>query len=189
MARTIEMRLIELMVLKQDIATVIEYLGKKGSFQFQSQAQVQKTDKSSGIFSRTNIDHEFYDNLQQARIFLNVADNTDADNGFSLPTEDDRTAAAKLLDAVSKLKRRVTDQSEEAKRIDDACKEALAFSNLKVPYSELDNLSFLTLRIGRIDPNVFEDLKSDAGSRAVIIPLGEEISHFSCKFPERTVCA
>ena len=35
MARTAEMRLIELMVLKQDIAPVIEYIGKKESFQFQ----------------------------------------------------------------------------------------------------------------------------------------------------------
>lgn len=36
MARTQEMRLIELMTLKQDVSNVVEYLGKKGVFQFQS---------------------------------------------------------------------------------------------------------------------------------------------------------
>ena len=38
MARTAQMRLMELMVLKQDSAPVIEYIGKKESFQFQSKA-------------------------------------------------------------------------------------------------------------------------------------------------------
>lgn len=50
MARTAQMRLIELMVLKQDISRVIEYIGKKGSFQFQSRkhsdASEQKGDEA-----------------------------------------------------------------------------------------------------------------------------------------------
>ena len=36
MAKPAQMRLMELMVLKQDIAPVLEYIGKKESFQFQS---------------------------------------------------------------------------------------------------------------------------------------------------------
>ena len=39
MAKTAKMRLIELMVLKQDISKVIEYIGKKGSFQFQAKSE------------------------------------------------------------------------------------------------------------------------------------------------------
>ena len=35
MARTAVMRLLELMVMKEDIRRVIEYLGKKGNFEFQ----------------------------------------------------------------------------------------------------------------------------------------------------------
>ena len=34
MARTAEMKLLELMVLKNDISSVIEYIGKKENFQF-----------------------------------------------------------------------------------------------------------------------------------------------------------
>ena len=36
MAKTAEMKLLELMVLKNDISAVIEYIGKKENFQFQS---------------------------------------------------------------------------------------------------------------------------------------------------------
>ena len=42
MAKTAEMRLIELMVLKQDISSVIEYIGKKESFQFQKKLEEEK---------------------------------------------------------------------------------------------------------------------------------------------------
>ena len=42
MARTAQMRLMELMVLKQDISPVIEYIGKKESFQFQNNSANQK---------------------------------------------------------------------------------------------------------------------------------------------------
>ena len=45
MARTAEMRLIELMVLKQDISAVIEYIGKKESFQFQDSERDRPKDK------------------------------------------------------------------------------------------------------------------------------------------------
>ena len=38
MAKTARMKLLELMVLKQDISSVIEYIGKKESFQFFSEA-------------------------------------------------------------------------------------------------------------------------------------------------------
>ena len=50
MAKTAAMSLIELMVLKQDVYTVLEYIGKKGSFQFQgkklSAVKTEESDKS-----------------------------------------------------------------------------------------------------------------------------------------------
>lgn len=45
MAKTTEMRLVELMALKQDVQNVILYLGKNGNFQFQRKKRsVQKSD-------------------------------------------------------------------------------------------------------------------------------------------------
>jgi V/A-type H+-transporting ATPase subunit I len=176
MARTTEMRLIELMALKQDISAVIEYLGKKGTFQFQSKTMNADVKGGKNSHPDDNIDREFFNNLQQARIFLNIDDRTDNASGCSVPTDDDRTNAGKLLASVDELRTRVSDTAGEAKRVDDAYKEALAFSNLKASYSELEHLSFLTLRIGRIDPSLFDALKDATGDRAVIVQLGEDKS-------------
>ncbi|ERF60974.1 V-type ATPase 116kDa subunit domain protein [Treponema socranskii subsp. socranskii VPI DR56BR1116 = ATCC 35536] len=173
MARTTEMRLIELMTLRQDISKVIEYLGKKGNFQFQTKLQGGDASPSDAF---KNADKEFFDNLQRARIFLAVPDRTDDGRSCSAPSDADRDDAAKLLAAVDDLKHRVTASIEEAKRVDDAYKEALAFSNLKASYSELEHLSFLSLRIGKIDPTLFEALKDAVGERAVVIPLGNDNS-------------
>ena len=173
MARTTEMRLIELMTLRQDISKVIEYLGKKGNFQFQTKLQGGDAASSESF---KNADKEFFDNLQRARIFLAVPDRTDDGRSCSAPSDADRDDAAKLLAAVDDLKHRVTASIEEAKRVDDAYKEALAFSNLKASYSELEHLSFLSLRIGKIDPTLFEALKDAVGERAVVIPLGNDNS-------------
>ncbi len=173
MARTTEMRLIELMTLRQDISKVIEYLGKKGNFQFQTKLRDGDASPSDAF---KNADKEFFDNLQRARIFLAVPDRTDDGRSCSAPSDADRDDAAKLLAAVDDLKHRVTASIEEAKRVDDAYKEALAFSNLKASYSELEHLSFLSLRIGKIDPTLFEALKDAVGERAVVIPLGNDNS-------------
>ena len=161
------------MTLRQDISKVIEYLGKKGNFQFQTKLHDGDASPSDAL---KNADKEFFDNLQRARIFLAVPDRTDDGRSCSAPSDADRDDAAKLLAAVDDLKHRVTASIEEAKRVDDAYKEALAFSNLKASYSELEHLSFLSLRIGKIDPTLFEALKDAVGERAVVIPLGNDNS-------------
>ena len=66
------------------------------------------------------------------------------------------------------MKKRIADATEEAHKVNDAYKEAMAFSNLKVSYSELEHLSFLSLRIGRIPENQFEDLKDSLEGSAVV---------------------
>lgn len=167
MARTAVMRLIELMILKEDISKVIEYLGRTGCFQFQSQL----SDENS---SEKNNYKDVFDQLQQIRNYLAIKDVTDFGNDFVMPTEQDEERVQKIISAVSELKKREVEAAEEKKRLDDAYKEALSFSNLKVPYSELDHLSFLSLRIGKIDPKVVEELSFSIGSRGVIIPLGDD---------------
>ena len=168
MARTAVMRLLELMVLKEDISKVIEYIGKAKCFQFDSDLQ-----ESSSI---SNPQKDIFDKLQLVRNYLDIKDVEDYGNDFSLPTEQDISRSQIILDAIDNLKKRETDATEEKKRIDDAYKEALSFANLKVPYSQLDHLSFLSLRIGKIDPSVFDELAFSVGTRGIIIPLGDDKS-------------
>ncbi|MDE6736330.1 MAG: ATPase, partial [Treponemataceae bacterium] len=92
------------------------------------------------------------------------------------PVEDHRARATNMKADSEDLDERDLRQSEEVKRVKDACTEARAFANLKVPYAELDHLSFLSLRIGRIDPNALDGLKTELDGRAVIVALGEDKS-------------
>ena len=169
MAKTAKMRLVELMVLKEDIDEVVEFLGKKGNFQFQ-----QKLELNHSI---SNPDEDILSKLKNVRSFLNLPDVTTEDlQASTRPSEYDRVLCQKFLYTVDVLQKKERDADDELKRVQDAYKEALSFSNLKVPYSELEHLSFLSLRIGKIDPAVFDELVFDVGQRAVIVPLGSDKS-------------
>lgn len=172
MAKTAAMRLLELMVLKGDVAKVIEYLGKNGNFETQSKTALST---AAGIsVPGKNSAKELYDKLESIRSFLDIQDVEKFDESVTIPTDEDFDSARNLLTAVEGLRERESEVQESKKRSDEAYNEALAFSNLKVPYSELEHLSFLSLRIGKIDPSVVDDLLFSVGGRAVIIPLGED---------------
>ncbi|MBR4629412.1 MAG: ATPase [Treponema sp.] len=178
MARTTPMRLVELMVLKQDISSVIEFLGKKGNFQFQSRYTSTASDVENS--KRSNPDGEVFLRLQQAKTFLNPDNsvNIKFDDAFynnaTKPTSADRENADKFLAEIDSLRAKENELSEELKRVKNACDEAHSFANLKVPFDDLDHVSFLSLRVGRIDPALLDDLRFSVGDRAVIISLSDE---------------
>ena len=172
MARTTQMRLIELMVLKQDIDRVIEFLGRRGTFQFQNDMLASAgTDKSDAV----SMDAEVFQHLQQLRAYLNIEDEVSISDAV-LPVSDDYATADSLVASVNELKNNEVAQTEALKRVDEAYREAAAFANLKMPYEELEHLSFLTLRIGKIDPAVLDELKFAIGDRGIVVQLGDDKS-------------
>ena len=179
MARTAEMKLLELMVLKDDISAVIEYIGKKENFQFQTKLKDSASSFNEGEAAdeTLNIDSQFYDSLSKAYTELGYDSSLVGIKNCSAPRDEDRKKAADLIAAFTDLKGRISEATDEAHKVDDAFKEAMAFSNLKVSYSELEHLSFLSLRIGRIPENQYEDLKDRLEGSAVVIKLGNDASH------------
>lgn len=173
MARTTQMSLIEIMAMSQDVSNVIEYLGKKRCFQFQSKKHDAVADRKE---ETANLDREMFDNLQKARLFLNISDLENEVLDCSRAGDDERNEATKIIGAVSDLFARFEKQNAEVSRIENAYKEAMAFSNLKVSYSELEHLSFLSIRIGKIPVENIDSLKESVGSEAVIISLGNDTS-------------
>ena len=173
MARTTQMSLIEIMAMSQDVSNVIEYLGKKGCFQFQSKKHDAVAEKKE---EAVNIDREIFDNLQKARLFLNISDLENDTLDCPRAGDDERNEATKIIGAVSDLFERFETQNTEVSRIESAYNEAMAFSNLKVSYSELEHLSFLSIRIGKIPAENINALKESLGSEAVIISLGNDTS-------------
>ena len=170
MARTTEMRLIELMTLSQDISSVIEYLGKNGNFQI----KCKNSTETKSTSSETDIDSELYDQMQNVRTFLNIPDLPEQNLTCSSPSESDRDEAYKILNSINDLKERYKAQTEEYHKVSEAYKEARAFSNLQVSFSELDSLSFLSLQIGKIEPSKVNELRDAIGEHAVIISLGDD---------------
>ena len=176
MAKTAEMKLLELMVLKNDISAVIEYIGKKENFQFQSKLK-DSAAKDVESEESLNIDSQFYDSLSKAYNELGYDSSLAEIKDCSAPRDEDRKKAADIIAAYTDLKTRIADATDEAHKVNDAYKEAMAFSNLKVSYSELEHLSFLSLRIGRIPENQYKDLKNRLEGSAVVIKLGNDSSH------------
>ena len=176
MARTAEMKLLELMVLKEDISSVIEYIGKNENFQFQTKLKDSPNPKDISE-ENLNIDLQFYEGLSKAYAELGFNNASYDIKNCRAPKDEDRKKAADLIAAYTQLKNRVSEVSEESAKVNDAYKEAMAFSNLQVSYSELEHLSFLSLRIGRIPENQYEDLKDRLEGSAVVIKLGNDCSH------------
>ena len=173
MSRTTEMRLIELMVLKQDISNVIDYLGKCGEFQFQNRKMDSVQEKKSSEFSKAD---EYFLKLDELRAFFNIEPPQEKKLECNCLTEEQSEDCGKLISNGTSLHERLKEQEAAVQKVSDAYKEAEAFSNLQVEYSELDNLSFLSLKIGKIAPDNIAPLKLAVGDRAVIVPLGSDSS-------------
>ena len=183
MAKTAQMRLMELMVLKQDIAPVIEYIGKKGSFQFQSKAG-DDAEPLTGSSSKSSakdfdVDSNFYSSLRNASVNLNIplSDEEFSAMEIAAPNAQDREDATRILKTYNDLEAELEAKAAEVTKTGDAYKEALAFANLKVSFSEIDNLSFLALRVGKIDASGFDEVKTQLGLKAVVVALGDDKSH------------
>lgn len=168
MARTTAMRLIELMIFRQDIDKILKYLGEMGDFQFQQDFSISSDAKAS------NPDQEIFDSLQQARTNLGLDDLGCLKGNISLPVDEDKEIAQKITAAVAKLHEQELSAAEEEKRASAEYKEAQAFSKLQVSYSDLESLSFLTLRIGKIEPEKIDELKKKAGNNFTLVALGDD---------------
>lgn len=170
MLRTSKMKLVELMILKQDIDRVLEYLGKNANFQIQRDT----------VFSGTAHDSPYTDmvsRLQGIRVYLGIPDPVDFLESTTLPDDEDFTSARSILEAVEELRKQEMEAGDRKKRIVNAHDEAMSFANLKVAYSEFEHLTFLSMKIGIIDPQYFEELQFAVGDRGVVIPLGNDRSH------------
>ncbi len=175
MFRTTEMKLVELMVLRRDIDRVLEYLGRHANFQIQN-TQTASAAAPASADSADGAERDMLARLESCRNYLGIADAVSLSEATSLPSEDDTVSAERLLAAVADMQRRELETADRHKRVTAAHDEARAFANLKVAYSELEHLTFLSLRIGRINPAVFAELRDSVGERAVIVALGEDNS-------------
>ncbi|MCL2043661.1 MAG: V-type ATP synthase subunit I [Treponema sp.] len=162
------MKCVQMTVLKSDINTVIEYLGRNKvmHFDLSDNPSVQSTD-----YTRMQ---KLWEKLCSSSEFLGVQLPSEPAQNTSLPGEEDEALAEKLCASVDALIASEIAAHEEKRRTEEAYGETKAFINLNAPFSELEQLTYLNLRVGRLDPRVHAEIKERLGDRVMIIPLGGE---------------
>lgn len=190
MIRPRKMKQIELTVLNRDVDRVVEYLGRYALMQFttekeavervgedeenrQNRGPFEKDEKKSADQVEYERIKEIIQLLSTQAAFLGVPLPKEADPDSELPTEKEEETVKLIIERIAELSQTQAGLVQEKRKVEEALVEAKSFSNLKAPFSELDNLSYLTLRIGRLDPVKQADLNKNLGDRAIIVPLGE----------------
>ncbi|QQO11226.1 V-type ATP synthase subunit I [Breznakiella homolactica] len=172
MIRPRKMKQVELTVLKWDVDRVLEFLGRRAIIHFSEEGD------SANEGPLQAIDTEAYKKIQAqlekiktAAAYLGVDLPEEPAENTGLPGEAEEKSLAVIVSRVEGLSKSEHDEEQEKRRVEEALGEAKAFANLNAPFSDLDQLSYLTLRVGRLDPKKQAALKESLSDRAVVIPL------------------
>jgi V/A-type H+-transporting ATPase subunit I len=162
------MKEIEITVLSRDIDAVIEFMGRRSLMHL-----TYGNDGSGGVEKAVPKHiHENLEKLSAASVWLGVPLPSEPWESSRLPAEAEKLLTDTIAAAVSSLINRENEQHDEKRKVEEALNEARAFANLNAPFADLDQLSYLTLRVGRLDVLRHEELRENLEGRAVIIPLG-----------------
>ena len=171
MLRPRKMKFVELTVFKSDMDAVLEYLGKNASMQFTEPEGIIDSSDAARI-------RELIDRLLDAAVYIGAEDieddNSTNDESVTIPGRDDEEYLQTLCGEIEKLKDIEYRTIHDKQRIRETINEAKAFSKMNMPFSDFEHLSYLTLRLGILEPKEITELRETLGDRAVIIPLDNE---------------
>jgi V/A-type H+-transporting ATPase subunit I len=131
-------------------------------------ARVRSLDKASYRHIRDNLEK-----LRSGAAFLGLELPNEPEEDTRFPGETEEVLTNKLHEGVTSLINREKEAAQEKRKVEETLNEAQAFANLNAPFADLDQLSYLTLRVGRLDSKAQEQVRRSLVDRAVIIPLGE----------------
>ena len=161
---TAGMKKVDLLIFKKDIDTVLEYLGKFRCFQVADRIEGEMSDNHKKI-------DELYRKLKTGIDFFGYLPGETADSDIRVPGDEDFMNAEQMLEKVHSLADREKALSERKLQIQSILDEVNIFRNLDLPVKELEAVTYLSCRIGRVDPSVIQVLRDTLESRALIIEL------------------
>ncbi|WP_304221581.1 V-type ATP synthase subunit I [Gracilinema caldarium] len=179
MIRPRPMKYIELFVLSRDVDTVIEYLGRKALLHVSQDDEAKAKNDALSDFDTDNIEKirkqlEKIEDVSAYLLLFEKIKKSFSGDLAQLPKVEDETSLLEIAGRIDALRAKELEKTQQLKTLEETLHEARAFANLKAPFSNLDQLSYLTLRIGRLDPTGQEMVTAALGDRAVIIPLGSD---------------
>ncbi|MDR2758007.1 MAG: V-type ATP synthase subunit I [Spirochaetaceae bacterium] len=169
------MKQIELTVLSRDVDQVIEFLGRRALL------HLSEDEEAGGVVHALDTAdyRHIQENLERIRTgaaYLGIKLPEEPEESSRLPGEAEEALTDKIITVIGILSNRENAEKGEKRKVEEALNEAKAFANLNAPFSDLDQLSYLTLRVGRLDPKRQNELRENLSDRAVIIPLGQGAS-------------
>jgi len=172
MMRPRKMKNIELTVLDRDVDRVIEYLGKKCLMHFSHPDEAIVAEKDIGENLTKALDR--LEKIRSAADFLHITLPEEPGDAGNLPSDEDSTKLDENLGKIAQLRTREANAIAERRNIEEAYIEARSFAKLDAPFADLEKLSYLTLRVGRLDPKQREALERSLQDRGMILSLGED---------------
>lgn len=162
----VKMRKVELHVLKQDTDLVLERLGFSRCFQL---AAAKKTASPGGGALAPTLQK-----LRDIKDCFGFAVPSAIPDGVKLPGAAEEALVARLADIAGGLEAESEVIGARREQIKDAIGEARAFEGLALPFRELDHLSFLSVRIGRLPAAELDRLQTALGDRGVVVPIDDQ---------------
>jgi len=174
------MKKIEILVLKGDADSVMRSLGFAGCVQLITEAREAR---GPGVEEQEAA--ELKVRLQSLARFLGSSDEGAAEAGSEAP---DRGLLARRAAAILETaKPFVEEESRLLQRrlsLRQAADELAAFSRVKVALEDVQRLSYLTVRVGSVDPELLPEVVQALGKRALVLPL-DRPGHFMALAPRK----
>ena len=178
MIRPQKMKLIRLVVLEHDVNTVLEFLGHSAVMQFSKQEEIPEIEQGASLASDeevkpSTVHLRLLEQIKSGALWLGISVPDEPSKSSHLPGTLEEERAAVFVNAIQALQDKENALIEEKQRLENTINEARSFSNLNAPFSDLDQLSYLTLRIGRLDPKRYADAEEALAGRAVFVRLDD----------------
>jgi V/A-type H+-transporting ATPase subunit I len=174
------MKKIELLVMKSDTDAVMRYLGFSGSMQLISDGHEQRD-----LSAEERDVADLKARLLAVSRFLGVDETAAGARDEAAPDRPGlRQRTLAVLEAVRPLveeEGRLIQRRLKARQTAD---ELSAFTDITVPFSSLENLSYLTYRMGSVDPEDLPGLTKKLEKRALVMPLNRP-GHFLAAVPKK----
>lgn len=171
---TVVMRKLELVALKRDMNAVLECLGRAGCFQIIARKGSDAPIADHALDEGASLYRASLDALEELRRSLDLKYPESVPEGTCLPGPDEGAALEAMRARAALIDDAVKANAEHAAKARSALEEASVFAGLELPFRELDQLSFLTVRIGRVDPDELQTMRSSLGERAIAIAIGKK---------------
>jgi V/A-type H+/Na+-transporting ATPase subunit I len=175
---TVAMRKLEIVALKRDMNSVLECLGHAGCFQIapprattspEPRGSDEGAEEGGASLYRASLEA-----LEELRRSLDLEYPRTVSAGTLLPGSAEEAALVAMRGRAKVIVEALKSNAEKAAKAREALEEARVFAGLELPYRELDRLSFLSVRIGRVDPEELHAIRSALGERAIAIAVGKK---------------